>query len=133
MRHETHISPINVQAHGNRRRGNMKTTIRHASGTHGFSSRKMSLCIEIAPGVQFSAWTFGDQVPGPVIQARVGDRIKFSMTNRSVRTFANTSGIFDGRTTRQTRVRSRRAHCTASKATDENGRVEAGRQTLTAS
>ncbi len=39
--------------------------------------------IEIAPGVKFSAWTFGDQVPGPVIRAKVGDRIKFSMTNRS--------------------------------------------------
>jgi nitrite reductase (NO-forming) len=39
--------------------------------------------IELAPGVRFSAWTFGDQVPGPVIRARVGDRIKFSMTNRS--------------------------------------------------
>ncbi|MEO8158118.1 MAG: cytochrome C, partial [Betaproteobacteria bacterium] len=31
--------------------------------------------IEIAPGVKFSAWTFGDHVPGPVIRARVGDRI----------------------------------------------------------
>src|SRR5215813_5196258 len=39
--------------------------------------------IEIAPGVKFSAWTFCDQVPGPTIRARVGDRIKFSMTNRS--------------------------------------------------
>jgi nitrite reductase (NO-forming) len=39
--------------------------------------------VEIAPGVKFSAWTFGDQVPGPTIRARVGDRIKFSMTNRS--------------------------------------------------
>lgn len=39
--------------------------------------------IEVAPGVKFSAWTFGDQVPGPTIRARVGDRIKFSMTNRS--------------------------------------------------
>ena len=39
--------------------------------------------IEIAPGVKFSAWTFGDTVPGPTIRARVGDRIKFSMTNRS--------------------------------------------------
>ncbi|HET8730009.1 MAG TPA: multicopper oxidase domain-containing protein [Moraxellaceae bacterium] len=39
--------------------------------------------IDIAPGVKFSAWTFGDQVPGPTIHARVGDRIKFSMTNRS--------------------------------------------------
>ena len=39
--------------------------------------------IEIAPGVKFSAWTFGDQVPGPTVRARVGDRIKFVMTNRS--------------------------------------------------
>ena len=39
--------------------------------------------IEIAPGVKFSAWTFGDQVPGPVVRAKVGDRIKFTMTNRS--------------------------------------------------
>jgi len=39
--------------------------------------------IEIAPGVKFSAWTFGDQVPGPVVRVRVGDRIRFSMTNRS--------------------------------------------------
>ena len=39
--------------------------------------------IEIAPGIQFGAWTFGDQVPGPTIHARVGDRIRFSMTNRS--------------------------------------------------
>jgi nitrite reductase (NO-forming) len=39
--------------------------------------------IEIAPGVKFSAWTFGDQVPGPTIRARVGDKIRFIMTNRS--------------------------------------------------
>jgi nitrite reductase (NO-forming) len=39
--------------------------------------------IEIAPGVNYNAWTFGGQVPGPVIHARVGDRIRFSMTNRS--------------------------------------------------
>jgi nitrite reductase (NO-forming) len=39
--------------------------------------------IELAPGVKFTAWTFGDQVPGPIIRARVGDRIHFSMTDRS--------------------------------------------------
>ncbi|MDQ8036179.1 MAG: multicopper oxidase domain-containing protein [Pedobacter sp.] len=39
--------------------------------------------IDLAPGVKFSAWTFGDTVPGPVVRARVGDRIKFSMSNRS--------------------------------------------------
>jgi nitrite reductase (NO-forming) len=39
--------------------------------------------IDIAPGVKFSAWTFGDQVPGPTIRVRVGDRVRFTMTNRS--------------------------------------------------
>jgi nitrite reductase (NO-forming) len=39
--------------------------------------------IDLAPGVKFSAWTFGDQVPGPTVRARVGDKIRFSMTNRS--------------------------------------------------
>jgi nitrite reductase (NO-forming) len=39
--------------------------------------------IDIAPGVKFSAWTFGNQVPGPTIRARVGDKIRFTMTNRS--------------------------------------------------
>ena len=43
----------------------------------------MHKIIEIAPGVNFSAWTFGNQVPGPTIRARVGDKIRFSMTNRS--------------------------------------------------
>ena len=39
--------------------------------------------VDLAPGVKFSAWTFGNHVPGPTIRARVGDRIRFSMTNRS--------------------------------------------------
>jgi len=39
--------------------------------------------IEIAPDVKYSAWTFGNQVPGPAVRARVGDKIKFSMTNRT--------------------------------------------------
>src|SRR6476646_8377066 len=39
--------------------------------------------VEIAPGVKFSAWTFGNQVPGPTVRARVGDKIRFIMTNRS--------------------------------------------------
>ena len=39
--------------------------------------------IAIAPGVRYSAWTFGGQVPGPTIRAKVGDKLKFVMTNRS--------------------------------------------------
>lgn len=39
--------------------------------------------VEIAPGIKFSAWTFGNQLPGPTVRARVGDKIRFAMTNRS--------------------------------------------------
>jgi hypothetical protein len=39
--------------------------------------------VEIAPGVVYSAWTLVDQVPGPSVRARVGDRVRFTMPNRS--------------------------------------------------
>ncbi len=39
--------------------------------------------IEIAPGVRYQAWTFGGSVPGPVVHVREGDRIVFTMKNRS--------------------------------------------------
>lgn len=33
--------------------------------------------------VSFTGWLFGDSLPGPVLRVRVGQTIKFSMTNRS--------------------------------------------------
>ena len=39
--------------------------------------------IEVAPGVRFNAWTFGGTVPGPVVHVREGDRVVFTMKNRS--------------------------------------------------
>lgn len=39
--------------------------------------------IEVANGVRYRAWTFGGTVPGPVIHIREGDRITFTMKNRS--------------------------------------------------
>ena len=39
--------------------------------------------IEIAPGVRYQAWTFGGSVPGPVLHVREGDRVTFTMKNRS--------------------------------------------------
>jgi nitrite reductase (NO-forming) len=39
--------------------------------------------IEVAPGVRYKAWTFGGTVPGPVLHVREGDRIEFTMSNRS--------------------------------------------------
>lgn len=39
--------------------------------------------IEVADGVKYNAWTFGGTVPGPVLHVREGDRITFTMQNRS--------------------------------------------------
>jgi nitrite reductase (NO-forming) len=39
--------------------------------------------IDLAPGIKYTAWTLGDSVPGPSVRARVGDKIRFSMTNRT--------------------------------------------------
>ncbi len=39
--------------------------------------------IEVADGVRYHAWTFGGSVPGPVLHVRQGDRVKFTMKNRS--------------------------------------------------
>jgi nitrite reductase (NO-forming) len=39
--------------------------------------------VEVAPGVRYQAWTFGGTVPGPVVHVREGDRVVFTMKNRS--------------------------------------------------
>lgn len=39
--------------------------------------------IEVAPGVRYQAWTFGNSVPGPVIRVRQGDRVRVVVTNQS--------------------------------------------------
>src|SRR6056297_3820758 len=39
--------------------------------------------IEVADGVRYKAWTFGGTVPGPVLHVKEGDRVTFTMKNRS--------------------------------------------------
>ncbi len=39
--------------------------------------------VEIAPGIEYQAWTFGHGAPGPVIHVRQGQTVKVTMTNRS--------------------------------------------------
>ena len=36
---------------------------------------------EIAPGVEYRFWTFGDTVPGPMIRVRHGDYVTFTLQN----------------------------------------------------
>lgn len=39
--------------------------------------------VEVGPGVRYDAWTFGGELPGPVLHVREGDRVHFTMSNRS--------------------------------------------------
>lgn len=47
--------------------------------------------IEIAPDIRYRAWTFGGSVPGPVLHVREGDRVEFTMKNRSAEVVAITA------------------------------------------
>jgi len=47
--------------------------------------------IEIAPDIRYRAWTFGGTVPGPVLHVREGDRVEFTMKNRSAEVVAITA------------------------------------------
>jgi nitrite reductase (NO-forming) len=40
--------------------------------------------VELAPGINYHAWTFNGSVPGPVIHARVGDTIDVTLTNQGM-------------------------------------------------
>ena len=37
--------------------------------------------VTIAPGVDIDAWTYNGTIPGPLIRARVGDRVIVHYTN----------------------------------------------------
>ena len=39
--------------------------------------------LDIAPGVQYEAWTFDGRVPGPVLRVTEGDSIDFTLVNRA--------------------------------------------------
>lgn len=51
--------------------------------THDIRMDILAQEVEVAPGVRYNAWTFGGSVPGPVIHVREGDKINFTMKNRS--------------------------------------------------
>jgi nitrite reductase (NO-forming) len=38
---------------------------------------------QVKKDVTLAAWVFGDSIPGPIVHVRVGQTVKFSMTNRS--------------------------------------------------
>lgn len=51
--------------------------------THNIRMDILAQEVEVAPDIRYKAWTFGGSVPGPVIHVRQGDKINFTMKNRS--------------------------------------------------
>jgi nitrite reductase (NO-forming) len=58
-------------------------TLEPGNRTHEVRVDIVAAELEIAPGVRYQAWTFGGAVPGPVLHVREGDRVIFTMKNRS--------------------------------------------------
>ncbi len=48
---------------------------------HQIEMRANEMLIEVAPGVRQMMWTFGGQVPGPVLRGRVGDLFTITLVN----------------------------------------------------
>lgn len=51
---------------------------------------------QVKNGVSFVAWEFGGSVPGPTLTVRVGQTIRFSMTNRSNENMSNVAMQMQG-------------------------------------
>ncbi len=52
-----------------------------AGSTHEITLVTRETEQEIAPGVRYPVWTFGDRAPGPVLHVRQGDTIHFTLHN----------------------------------------------------
>ena len=48
-----------------------------------FEFTAVDTTVEIAPGVEFSAWTYNGQVPGPTLRVTEGDLVRITFTNGS--------------------------------------------------
>jgi nitrite reductase (NO-forming) len=51
--------------------------------------------IDLGPDGKLVGWSFGGQIPGPTVRLRVGDRVRFTMTNRTDEPIAGLT--FEGR------------------------------------
>src|SRR5690625_7828001 len=61
--------------------------------THEVRLDTFSQVVEVAPGVSYTAWTFGGSDPGPTPHVREGERVIFTMKNRSDEEVGGTSRV----------------------------------------
>jgi FtsP/CotA-like multicopper oxidase with cupredoxin domain len=59
------------------------STLENGQTLREFRIAAVDKTIEIAPGIEYPAWTYNGRVPGPSLRARVGDRVRVHFGNAS--------------------------------------------------
>ncbi len=59
------------------------STLENGQTLREYEFMAMNQNIEIAPGIEFPAWTYNGRIPGPTIRATEGDRIRIHFRNVS--------------------------------------------------
>jgi manganese oxidase len=74
--HVSHATTVSTQKQGNQE---LKPVI--DNGVKVFNLTARAVKWEVLPGVFEEAWTYNDQLPGPVIRATEGDRVRVTLKN----------------------------------------------------
>jgi nitrite reductase (NO-forming) len=53
-------------------------------GTQRLHWRSQETAVRISPAMTVAAWTFENNVPGPIVHCRVGDTVDFTLTNETL-------------------------------------------------
>jgi FtsP/CotA-like multicopper oxidase with cupredoxin domain len=59
------------------------STLPNGQTLHEYNFFAADKTIEVAPGINFPAWTYNGRVPGPFIRVREGDRVRINFVNAS--------------------------------------------------
>lgn len=59
------------------------STLENGQTLREFRIAAVDKTIEVAPGIEFPAWTYNGRVPGPTLRAREGDRVRVHFGNAS--------------------------------------------------
>lgn len=57
------------------------STLPNGQTLHEYEFTAMNKDIELAPGMNFAAWTYNGRIPGPTIRVREGDRVRVNFFN----------------------------------------------------
>lgn len=74
--HVSHATTVSTQKQGNQE---IKPVVENGVKVFNLTARAVQW--EVLPGVYEEAWTYNDQVPGPVLRVTDGDRVRINLQN----------------------------------------------------